>query len=127
MQWNLRMKAAEVGIWQASAMRRRLAEAGLAISAGKMSMLWSKTPTTIRLDDLEVLCAVLDCQPCDLLEPTGNATSRSKQPPARLSNDVPNNSKTVVSSLGRPHSRALRFAGSSPMREPSVVPTPKPS
>lgn len=78
MQWNLRMKAAEAGIWQASKMRRQLAEAGLEISAGKMSMLWSKTPTTIRLDDLDVLCAVLSCTPCDLLVPTRDETPQAK-------------------------------------------------
>src|SRR5260370_1093465 len=44
-----------------------LAEAGLVISAGKMSNLWSGQPVTIRLDDLEVLCEVLGCEPGDLL------------------------------------------------------------
>jgi DNA-binding Xre family transcriptional regulator len=47
--------------------RRRLAAAGLRISAGKMSGWWSTTPLSIRLDDLEVLCAVLACEPSDLL------------------------------------------------------------
>lgn len=67
MRWNMRMKAAEQGIWKSTEMRRRLAEAGLEISAGKMSALWTGTPTTIRLDDLDVICAVLDCAPTDLL------------------------------------------------------------
>jgi DNA-binding Xre family transcriptional regulator len=67
MRWNLRMKAAERGIWKSTELRRRLAEAGLEISAGKMSGLWTGTPTTIRLDDLDVLCAVLECSPTDLL------------------------------------------------------------
>ncbi|AIJ23977.1 XRE family transcriptional regulator [Amycolatopsis methanolica 239] len=61
------MKAAEAGIWKSSELRRRLAEAGLEISAGKMSGWWTTTPTTIRLDDLDVLCSVLGCQPTDLL------------------------------------------------------------
>jgi DNA-binding Xre family transcriptional regulator len=61
------MKAAEAGIWKSTEMRRRLAEAGLEISAGKMSALWTGTPTTIRLDDLDVICAVLECEPTDLL------------------------------------------------------------
>ena len=67
MRWNLRMKAAERGIWKSTAMRRLLAEAGLEISAGKMSALWIGDPATIRLDDLDVICAVLDCAPSDLL------------------------------------------------------------
>lgn len=67
MRWNLRMKAAEAGIWKSTEMRRRLADAGLEISAGKMSALWTGTPTTVRLDDLDVICAVLGCAPSDLL------------------------------------------------------------
>ena len=67
MLWNLRMKAAEQGIWKSTELRRLLAEAGMEISAGKMSMLWTGRPTTIRLDDLDVLCSVLDCSPTDLL------------------------------------------------------------
>lgn len=67
MRWNLRMIAAERGIWKSTALRRMLAEAGLEISAGKMSALWTSTPTTIRLDDLDLICAVLDCDPTDLL------------------------------------------------------------
>jgi hypothetical protein len=43
MQWNLRMKAAERGIWKSVEMRRLLAEVGLEISAGKMSTLWTTT------------------------------------------------------------------------------------
>jgi DNA-binding Xre family transcriptional regulator len=67
MRWNLRMAAAEHGIWKSTEMRRRLAEAGLEISAGKMSALWTGTPTTIRLEDLDVICSVLDVGPADLL------------------------------------------------------------
>ena len=44
MRWNLRMTAAERGIWKSTEMRRRLAEAGLEISAGKMSALWTGDP-----------------------------------------------------------------------------------
>jgi len=67
MRWNLRMTAAERGIWKSTELRRALAESGLEISAGKMSALWTGTPTTIRLDDLDVICAVLDCEPSQLL------------------------------------------------------------
>lgn len=67
MQWNLRMAAAERGIWKSTELRRRLADAGLEISAGKMSALWTGAPTTVRLDDLDVICAVLDCEPSKLL------------------------------------------------------------
>jgi DNA-binding Xre family transcriptional regulator len=67
VQWNLRMKAAERGIWKSTEMRRLLAEAGVEISAGKMSQLWTGTPNIVRLDELDVICAILDCEPSDLL------------------------------------------------------------
>jgi putative transcriptional regulator len=78
MRWNLRMKAAEAGIWKSNEMRRQLADAGLEISAGKMSALWTGTPTTVRLDDLDVICSVLECSPADLLirEPEAVAARR---------------------------------------------------
>ena len=50
-------------IWKSTELRRRLADAGLVISAGKMSALWTGKPTTVRLDDLDVICAVLECEP----------------------------------------------------------------
>jgi DNA-binding Xre family transcriptional regulator len=79
MRWNLRLTAAERGIWKSTDMRRRLGEAGLEISAGKMSALWTGTPMTIRLEDLDVLCSVLDCTPSDLLicEPDQVAARRA--------------------------------------------------
>ena len=67
MRWNLRMKAAERGIWKSTELRRLLAEAGLEISAGKMSGWWTGTPNPIRLDELDVICVVLDCEPSALL------------------------------------------------------------
>ncbi|MFE3175930.1 helix-turn-helix domain-containing protein [Amycolatopsis sp. NPDC059090] len=87
MRWNLRMKAAEQGIWKSTELRRRLAEAGLEVSAGKMSALWTSTPVTIRLDDLDVICAVLECEPTDLLirEPEKVAALR---PPKAAANQV---------------------------------------
>jgi putative transcriptional regulator len=67
MQWNLRLAAAQRGIWRSSDLRRLLAGAGLEISAGKMSHLWSGRPISVRLDDLDVICGVLGCGPGDLL------------------------------------------------------------
>lgn len=75
MRWNLRMTAAERGIWKSTELRRLLAEHGLVISAGKMSGLWTGQPTSVRLDDLDVLCVVLDCQPGDLLKPEPDAVA----------------------------------------------------
>ncbi|CAM5676546.1 hypothetical protein SALBM311S_02101 [Streptomyces alboniger] len=104
MQWNLRLKAAERGIWKSTEMRRLLAEAGLEISAGKMSALWTGTPTSIRLDDLDVICAVLDCDPTALLirEPEKVAARRpSEQETGTASHDGP----AVTPRFDRPRSQ----------------------
>lgn len=81
VRWNLRMVAAQRGVWKASDLRRALAEAGLVVSAGKMSHLWSGRPISVRLDDLDVICAVLDCAPTDLLirEPDKVAARRPRR------------------------------------------------
>ncbi|WP_433873267.1 helix-turn-helix domain-containing protein [Saccharopolyspora sp. CA-218241] len=75
MRWNLRLAAAQRGIWKATDLQHRLARGGLVISAGKMSGLWAKTPASIKLDDLDVICAVLGCEIGELLipEPPGGA------------------------------------------------------
>ena len=99
MRWNLRMVAAERGIWKSTELRRQLAEAGLEISTGKMSGLWTGTPTTIRLEDLDVICSVLDCSPTELLirEPEKVAAARPRKVQAASAGSVP----AVVPRLGR--------------------------
>lgn len=84
MRWNLRMTAAERGIWKSTELRRLLAEHGLVISAGKMSGLWTGQPTSVRLDDLDVLCSVLDCQPGDLLKPEPDVVAARKPAAAKV-------------------------------------------
>lgn len=101
MQWNLRMKAAERGIWKSVELRRLLAEAGLEISAGKMSMLWTTTPTTIRLEDLDVICAVLECTPSDLLTVDAEAVAARRPEVVKASNDSQPSPPKVTPRLGR--------------------------
>ncbi|MBB5157781.1 helix-turn-helix domain-containing protein [Saccharopolyspora phatthalungensis] len=75
MKWNLRLVAAQRGIWKATELQRMLAERGLVISAGKMSGLWSKTPASLKLDDLDIICAVLRCDVGELLVAEQRQTS----------------------------------------------------
>jgi putative transcriptional regulator len=79
VRWNLRLAAAQRDIWKASQLQQMLADAGLVISAGKMSNLWSGQPVTIRLDDLEIICEVLGCEPGDLLVREPGKARRSQQ------------------------------------------------
>lgn len=76
MRWNLRLAAANRGIWKASELQRQLAEHGLVISAGKMSGLWSGNPASVKLDDLDVICAVLGCGVDEVLIPEPDEVSR---------------------------------------------------
>jgi DNA-binding Xre family transcriptional regulator len=103
MQWNLRLRAAERGIWKSTELRRLLAHAGLEISAGKMSALWTGTPTTIRLDDLDVICLVLGCDPGVLLipEPEKAAARRPQREQAANGEAVP---PVVAPRFGKPRS-----------------------
>jgi DNA-binding Xre family transcriptional regulator len=80
MKWNLRLAAAHRDIWKASQLQRLLAERGLVISAGKMSGLWSGQPVSLKLDDLDVICAVLGCEIGELLIPEPDKVPQPGQP-----------------------------------------------
>lgn len=98
MRWNLRLAAANRGIWKASDMQRLLAEHGLVISAGKMSGLWSGQPASIKLADLDVICAVLGCTVADILiaEPdTVAAPASTDQLPPEAVGEAPTGPRRV--------------------------------
>lgn len=76
MRWNLRLAAANRGIWKASELHRSLADHGLEFSLGKMSNLWSGQPASLKLDDLDVICVVLGCEIGDLLTPEPDKVTR---------------------------------------------------
>ena len=105
MQWNLRIRAAERGIWKSAQLRRMLAEAGLEISAGKMSGWWAGSPPTIRLDELDVLCAVLDCLPSDLMTPEPEkVAARRPQKAEAINGDHDGPPPVVTPRFGKPRS-----------------------
>ena len=92
MRWNLRLAAANRGIWKASELQRQLAGRGLVISAGKMSALWSGQPVSVKLADLDVICAVLGCQVGELLIPEPDKVSlpgTAEDPPAATATACP--------------------------------------
>jgi len=76
MKWNLRLTAANRGIWTASELQRMLAAHGLPVSAGKMSGLWSGNPASVKLDELDVICVVLGCGIDELLLPEPGKVTR---------------------------------------------------
>jgi DNA-binding Xre family transcriptional regulator len=76
MRWNLRLTAANRGIWKASELQRILADHGLVVSAGKMSHLWSGQPVSLKLADLDVICVALGCDLTELLVPEPDTVAR---------------------------------------------------
>jgi DNA-binding Xre family transcriptional regulator len=94
MKWNLRLAAANRGIWKASDLQRMLAGRDLVISAGKMSGLWSGDPASIKLSDLDVICAVLGCGVGELLIPEPEKVSAGKEQESRAA--------AASASAGRP-------------------------
>ncbi|MCY7413855.1 MAG: helix-turn-helix transcriptional regulator [Salinibacterium sp.] len=104
MQWNLRIRAAERGIWKSAQLRRMLADAGLEISAGKMSGWWAGSPATIRLDELDVLCAIMECTPLDLMTPEPEKVAVRRPQKAKTVNGDHDASPRVTPRFGKPRS-----------------------
>lgn len=69
MKWNLRWAAARRDIWRPSELLVAFRQVGFEPSLSKVAQLWSKKPISLRLDELDLICAALDCTVADLLEP----------------------------------------------------------
>ena len=98
------MRAAERGIWKSAEMRRRLAAEGLEISAGKMSSWWAGSPPTIRLEELDVICVVLECSPSDLMVPEPEKVAARRPQKAETSNAQNDAPPRVAPRFGNPRS-----------------------
>jgi DNA-binding Xre family transcriptional regulator len=68
MKWNLRWVAARREIWRPTQLQAAFAQVGFTPSLSKVAALWSGKPVTVRLDDLDRICAALDCTVADLME-----------------------------------------------------------
>ncbi|MFE4819348.1 helix-turn-helix domain-containing protein [Streptomyces sp. NPDC056704] len=68
MKWNLRWAAAKCDIWRPVDLQAAFATVGFTPSLSKVAALWGGTPVTVRLEDLDKICAALQCTVADLLE-----------------------------------------------------------
>lgn len=68
MKWNLRMVAAQRDLWRPTEVLAAFREVGFNPSLSKVAAMWGGTPVTVRLDDLDKICAALDCTVGDLLQ-----------------------------------------------------------
>ncbi len=67
MKWNLRWAAAHRDIWRPSDLQAAFKQVGFEPSLSKVAALWSGKPITVRLDDLDKICAALHCEIADLM------------------------------------------------------------
>lgn len=78
MKWNLRWAAARRDIWRPTELLAAFQEVGFTPSLSKVAALWSSKPVTVRLDDLDMICAALGCTVADLLEAEPIADGQDK-------------------------------------------------
>ena len=83
MKWNLRWAAAKRDIWRPSDLLKAFEEVGFTPSLSKVAALWSGKPISVRLDDLDKMCAALGCTIADLLEAEPLAATDGEQEQAR--------------------------------------------
>jgi DNA-binding Xre family transcriptional regulator len=79
MKWNLRWAAARRDIWRPSDLLTAFEDVGFTPSLSKVAALWSGKPISVRLDDLDKICAALGCSVADLLEAEPLAESSHHQ------------------------------------------------
>jgi DNA-binding Xre family transcriptional regulator len=83
MKWNLRWAAAQRDIWRPSQLLAAFNEVGFEPSLSKVAQLWSKKPISLRLDELDKICAALNCTVADLLQAEPLATVGTGQEDTR--------------------------------------------
>lgn len=57
MKWNLRWAAAKRDIWRPSDLLAAFQQVGFNPSLSKVAALWGGKPISVRLDDLDKMCA----------------------------------------------------------------------
>jgi DNA-binding Xre family transcriptional regulator len=77
-RWHLRQLMAARGMFATSDLVPLLASRGVALSREQVYRLVAKIPERLSLATLAALCDILDCTPSDLVEPTREATKRTK-------------------------------------------------
>jgi len=83
VKWNLRWAAARRDLWRPSDLLKAFEDVGFTPSLSKVAALWSGKPISVRLDDLDKICAALGCTVADLLEAEPLPASGSEREQAR--------------------------------------------
>jgi DNA-binding Xre family transcriptional regulator len=67
IEWNLRLRMAEQGLFSTTELVPLLAERGINLSREQVYRLVTSTPQRLSLGVLAALCDILDCTPNDLI------------------------------------------------------------
>ena len=84
MKWNLRMTAAQRDIWRPTELLAAFKKVGFEPSLSKVAQLWGKKPISLRLDELDKICAALDCTVAELLQAEPLPTAGRRVPSGLL-------------------------------------------
>jgi DNA-binding Xre family transcriptional regulator len=67
IEWNLRLRMAEKGLFSTSDLVPLLAERGVVLSREQVYRLVTQSPQRLSMDTLAALCDILACTPNDLI------------------------------------------------------------
>ncbi len=99
-EWRLRVLMAENGMFKAIDLAPRLAEHGIRLSDSQVWRLVTGRPERLNLRLLMVLCAILGCEPGELVRRTEVSARAVKEPAS--SQPVPKALKPKQAKLRRP-------------------------
>ncbi|MEU8810685.1 helix-turn-helix domain-containing protein [Streptomyces violaceoruber] len=68
IDWRLRIRMAERGMFQTTELVPLLAERGVHLSREQVFRLVTQTPQRLSMDTLAALCDILACEPNDLIQ-----------------------------------------------------------
>ncbi len=68
MEWHLRLRMAEQGMYATSDLQPLLAERGVHLSREQVFRLVARPPQRLSMETLAALCDILGCSPNDLIE-----------------------------------------------------------
>lgn len=90
------MVAAQRDLWRPTEVLAAFKEVGFNPSLSKVAAMWGGTPVTVRLDDLDRICAALDCTVAELLvaEPLATAEGTPASRPLAVG-EAPQSSSPV--------------------------------
>ncbi len=107
------MVAAQRDLWRPTEVLAAFQQVGFNPSLSKVAALWSGTPVTVRLDDLDKICAALNCTVADLLQSEPLATGQVAPEVGQLA--VGAEEQAATGGPVRPVPRSRRGAGPRPL------------